>query len=60
MRWILYHTLPNINYLLDVAGIYVMNNDKAREYRLQLRAKADDSIIGSAEHVLGGVEDIMD
>ena len=60
--WTLYHTLPNNNYLLEAAGIYVMNIEEAREYGLQLRAKADDSIIGSAKHVLGegGVEDIMD
>jgi len=34
-----------------VAGI---NNEEAQEYGLQLGAKADDSIIGSAKHVLGG------
>jgi hypothetical protein len=41
--------------LLEAAGIYVMNIEEAREYGLQLRAKADDSIIGSAnaKHVLG-------
>jgi len=44
-------TIPNINYLLEVAGI---NNEEAQEYGLQLGAKADDSIIGSAKHVLGG------
>jgi hypothetical protein len=42
------------------AGLYVINNEEAQEYGLQLGAKADDSIIGSAKHVLGGVEDIMD
>jgi hypothetical protein len=53
---------PTNNYLLEAAGIYVMNIEEAREYGLQLRAKADDSIIGSAKHVWGegGVEDIMD
>ena len=34
-----------------MAGI---NNEEAQEYGLQLGAKADDSIIGSAKHVLGG------
>ena len=50
---------PTSNYLLEVAGI---NNEVVQEYGLQLGAKADDSIIGSAKHVLGGggVEDIMD
>jgi hypothetical protein len=38
---------------LEVAGI---NNEEAQEYGLQLGAKADDSIIGSAKHVLGGRE----
>ena len=46
-------TTPNIIYLLEVAGI---NNEEAQEYGLQLGAKADDSIIGSAKHVLGGRE----
>jgi hypothetical protein len=36
---------------LEVAGIY---NEEAQEYGLQLGAKADDSIIGSAKHVGGG------
>ena len=42
---------PTSNYLLEVAGI---NNEVVQEYGLQLGAKADDSIIGSAKHVLGG------
>ena len=55
----LYHTLPNNHLLLNAAGLYVINNEEAQEYGLQLGAKADDSIIGSAKHVLGegGVED---
>ena len=54
--------LPNNHLLLNAAGLYVINNEEAQEYGLQLGAKADDSIIGSAKHVLGegGVEDIMD
>ena len=63
MGWILYHTLPNNHLLLKAAGLYVINNEEAQEYGLQLGAKADDSIIGSAiKHVLGegGVEDIID
>ena len=42
------------NYLLDAAGIYVMNIEEARDYGLQCGAEEDGSIIGSAEHVLGG------
>ena len=42
---------PTSNYLLEVAGI---NNEVVQEYGLQLGANADDSIIGSAKHVLGG------
>jgi hypothetical protein len=42
---------PTSNYLLEVAGI---NNEVVQESGLQLGAKADDSRIGSAKHVLGG------
>jgi hypothetical protein len=41
------------NYLLDAAGIYVMNIEEARDSGLQCGALEDGSIIGSAEHVLG-------
>ena len=50
----LYHTLPNNHLLLKAAGIYVMNIEEAREYGFQCGAEEDGSIIGSAEHVLGG------
>ena len=33
------------NYLLKAAGLYVINNEEAQEYGLQLGAKADDSIL---------------
>jgi hypothetical protein len=59
----LYHTLPNNHLLLKAAGLYVINNEEAQEYGLQLGAKAHDSIIGSAKYVLGEggqVEYIMD
>jgi hypothetical protein len=56
----LYHTQQSP--IIEAAGLYDINNEEAQEYGLQLGAKADDSINGSAKHVLGegGVEDIMD
>ena len=42
-----------IYWLLKAAGLYVINNEKAQEYGLQLGAEEDGSIIGSAECVLG-------
>jgi hypothetical protein len=59
MGWILYHTLPNNHLLLKAAGLYVINNEEAQEYGLQLGAKDDDSIIGSAKHVLRGVGGVI-
>ncbi len=46
-------TYSTINYLLEAAGIYVMNNEEAREFGLQLGLDDDGNIIGSTELVLG-------
>ena len=55
--WVGNSTPPysTINYLLKVAGIYVMNNEETQECGLQFGAEEGGSSFCSAEHVLGGV-----
>jgi hypothetical protein len=55
MVWILFHTLPNKQLFIESSWIIChKQRRRARDYGLQLRAKAANSIIGSAEYVMGG------
>jgi len=48
------YTLLNNQLFIESGWKYVMNNEEAREFGLQLGLDDDGSIIGSTEHVLGG------
>ena len=56
------YTLLNNQLFIESGWKYVMNNEEAREFGLQLGLDNDGNIIGSTELVLGegGAKDIME